>query len=107
MTQGFFQIYVDCHTYPDDFATAKIMAIPKLDYLGYALPDKPDEVYSAEEFRTLLKKIRFERSSEIRIDVVNKNSQKRTLLRFRLSWPDQITTTPRVCRRGKRFTIPE
>lgn len=100
-------MYVGCHNYPDDCATAEIIAIPELDYLRYALPDKPDEVYTAEEFKALLKKIRFERSSVIRILVVNKNSHKQTELMFPLSWPDQITPTTRHNKCSRKFTVPE
>ena len=107
MNQGFFEIDVNCHNYPEDYATAKIIMIPELDYLRYALPDKPDEVYTAEEFRTLLKKIKFKRSSEIVIFVVNKNSQKRTALRFPLNWPNELRPGTKTNRLVSKITIPE
>jgi hypothetical protein len=107
MNQGFFEIDIHCHNYPEDYATAKIIAIPEVDYLRYTLPDKPDEVYSAEEFKTLLEDIKFKRSPEIVIFVVNKNSRKRAALRFPLSWPDELTPGTKTSRFGLNFTIPE
>jgi hypothetical protein len=107
MTQGFFEIDFNCYNYPEDYVTAKILEIPEVDYLRYALPDEPDEFYTAEEFKTLLDKIKFNRSPKIVIFVLNKNSGKQVALRFPLSWPDQLMAATRVCRRGTKFTIPE
>jgi hypothetical protein len=104
MTQGFFEIYVDCHNDPEDYATARIVEIPDLDYLRYALPDKPDEVHTAEEFKALLGKIKFKRSSEIVIFIINNNSQKRVALNIPLEWPNGPGT--KTNRRGFKFPIP-
>jgi hypothetical protein len=106
MDGHFFEIDIACHNFPEDFATARILQIPEVDYLRYALPDKPNETYSAEEFKSLLKeKVKFARSPELVVLVVNTSSGKRVGLKFPLKWPDVLGTV--VNRWAVRIPVPE
>jgi hypothetical protein len=54
MQKDLLVIEVDCHTdAPVDIFVIRRIEIPMIDHLLYALPDKPDEQYTAKEFVSL------------------------------------------------------
>jgi hypothetical protein len=89
MKKDLLVIEVECHTdAPEDFSIIRRIEIPDIDHLLYALPDKPNERYTAEEFKSLMKKIKFKRTSELALIVIDKRSGKRRGLVCPLSWPE-------------------
>ena len=108
MNEDFLVMEVDCHNdAPEDYAEIRWMKLPEASYLAYALPDKPNEIFSAEEFKMLAeKKIRFKRSPELVIIVINKNTGKRRAVPFLLEWPNDMKPGVTSNRFNTHITVP-
>lgn len=108
MNEDLLEMEVDCHNdAPEDFAVIRWIKLPEASYLTYALPDKPNDIYSADEFKILVEnKIRFKRSPELLIIVINKNSGKRRAVPFSLEWPNDMKPGVTLNRFNMRITIP-
>jgi hypothetical protein len=106
MTKEHMKLDVQCHSYKSDYIEIKVLKMPKLEELRYAFPDKPQEMYTAKEFEKLTEEERFERTRELIVYVINKNSGKRVEVSYPVKWPiKRGATTSNVLYR--EFEVPE
>jgi hypothetical protein len=108
MNKDLLEIEVDCHNdASEDFAEIRWIKLPEPNYLLYALPDKPDDMYPANEFKTLVEKsVKFKRSPELAIIVINKTSGNRRAIPFLLKWPDDQRPGVTLNKFSSHITIP-
>ena len=108
MNEALLEMEVDCHNdAPEEFALIRWIKLPETSYLAYALPDKPNEIYSAHEFKVLLEeKTKFKRSPELLIIMINKNTGKRRIIPFSLKWPNDMKPGVSLNRFNMRITAP-
>jgi hypothetical protein len=90
MSKDLLAITVDCHTdAPEDFFVISTVETPEVDFLLYGFPDKPKELYTAEEFRRVVNKVKFKRTSEFVLLVMDKRSGKSRCFVSPLKWLEQ------------------